>query len=55
MTKITIEITDKEDKQIRHLMVDNDIVVKSKYIEKVLREHLAIMKDSTKELKWDIS
>lgn len=40
MTKITIELTNDEDKQLRHLVIEKNVSSKAIYIENVVKEHL---------------
>ena len=42
MTKITIELTEEEDKQLKHILVDKSMP-KAKYIEQIFKEHLKYM------------
>lgn len=44
MTKITVELTEEEDKQLRYILVEKSIP-KAKYIEQVFREHLKLKKE----------
>ena len=40
MTKITIELTNDEDKQLRHLVIEKNVPSKAIYIKNVIKEHL---------------